>query len=275
MKILRILRRRKIKLSFIFLLLLVFIVNTYAWMSTDKNTTAGNITLNVSSWEVAFIIDDEEKTEEYTFEIEEFYPGITPIEKKIEVWNIGDSNSFLEYEITEIYLYGVQILKNPIDAQTSIPETIGTETTNGQGQKTADLFGNEDATIFDENNTYYNFLQQENVNEAENIYKRFSLRYPTPFTISYAYGLTHIEGAGRENQLGSRSEMVINLEWTNDEDNNEEDTKLGNLVYDFENAKDKNGNLLYENEPALKIVAKVTARKDMESDNTYSNDNHM
>lgn len=276
MKILRILRRRKIKLSFIFLLLLVFMVNTYAWMSTDKNTSAGNITLNVSSWEVAFIVDDEEiKTEEYTFEIEEFHPGITPIEKKIEVWNIGDSDSFIEYEITEIYLYGVQILKNPVAADTSIPETIGAETTNAEGQKTANIFGNEDATIFDENNTYYHFLKQEKENEAENIYNSFSLRYPTPFTITYAYGLTHIEGAGRENQVGSRSEMTINLTWTNNESNNEEDTKLGNLVYDFENAKDKNGNLLYEDEPALKIVAKVTAKKDMESDNTYANNNHM
>lgn len=271
MKILRVLRRRKIKLSFIFLLLIVFVFNTYAWMSTSKDASAGNLALNVSSWEVAFIVDDEEiKTEEYTFEIDEFYPGITPIEKKIEVWNIGDASSNLGFEITEIYLYGMQILKVQGDSETSIPETIGEETTENS-QTTADLFGNEDATIFDEENTYYKILLEEKEDSADNVYYQFSLKYPTPFTISYTYGATHIEGSGRNNEVGSRSEMIINLSWENNELNNEEDTRLGNLVYDFENAKDADGNLIHEGEPALRIVAKVTAKKDSsEVNNGYT-----
>ena len=274
MKILRTLRRRKIKLSFIFLLLSVFIFNTYAWMSTETNNSLGGIALEVSSWEVAFIINNEEiKTEEYVFEIDEFHPGITPIQKKIEVWNIGESNSFLEYQITDIYFYGVQVYKA---SENSNPETIGSETEDENQQKTANLFGNQTAQIFDTNNTYYRFLLNEKENEAENQYYSFSLKYPTPFTISYTYGLTHIAGSGSDNELGSRSEMVIDLEWENDEVNNEEDTKIGNMVYAFENAKDKDGNLLYYNEekgklePALKIVAKVTATKDGGTDNTYT-----
>ena len=271
MKILRVLRRRKIKLSFIFILFIFFIFNTYAWMTTDKNTSAGTLLLNVSSWEVAFVINDEEiKTEEYTFEIDEFYPGITPIEKKIEVWNIGDSNSFLEYEITEIYLYGMQILKKTTDEGTNIPDTIGEETKNENGQTTANLFGNQDAIIFDENNTQYQVLLEEKENSADNTYYSFSLKYPTPFTISYTYGLTHIGGAGKDNEVGSRSDMTINLKWDNDELNNVEDTRLGNLVYAFENAKNANGDLIHQGEPALKIVAKVTAKKDAQVNNSYA-----
>ena len=125
MKILRILRRKKIKLSFIFLFLLVFIFNTYAWMRTDRNTQAGSLTLNVDDWSVAFIIENEEiTTEEYTFEIPEFHPGITPIEKVIDVYNIGEANSFLKYEITEIYMYGEQIYNIADEDGNLVPETI-------------------------------------------------------------------------------------------------------------------------------------------------------
>lgn len=274
MKILRTLRRRKIKLSFIFLLLIFLIFNTYAWMTTEVNNSVGGIALEVSGWDVAFVINNEEiKTEEYVFEIDEFYPGITtptnPIQKRIEVWNLGDANSFIEYKITDIYFYGVQIYK---ELENSTPETIGEETVNADQQKTANIFGNQTAQIFDENNEYYKFL----VNEEENEYRTFSLDYPTPFTISYTYGLTHISGSGKDNELGSRSEMIINIEWNNSESNNEDDTEIGNLAYAYKNAKDNEGNLLYYNEekgklePVLKIVANVTAKREGEIDKTYA-----
>lgn len=272
MKILRVLRRRKIKLSFIFLLFVFFIFNTYAWMTTDINAETNSLVLNVSSWEVAFVINGEEvKSEEYTFDIDEFYPGITPIEKKVEVWNIGGSNALLKYEVTEIYLYGMQIWKKTENEENPVPESIGEETKDESGQTTANLFGNRNAMIFDENNTYYKVLLEQKENAEDNTYQSFSLKYPTPFNISYTYGSTCIGGSGRENEVGSRSEMVIRLEWNNNELNNKEDTKLGNLVYDFENAKDANGNLLHEGEPALRIVARVTAKKDEQSDNSSDN----
>ena len=274
MKILRTLRRKKIRLSFIFLLLLFFIFNTYAWMSMNKNSSLGGLTLEVSSWDVAFIINEEEiKTEEYIFEIPEFHPGITEngevIEKNIEVWNIGESDSFIEYEITDIYLYGMQVYKEQNDEGIFIPETIGEEIVDENENTMANMFGNEEATIFDTNNTYYRFLIEENENIEDNQYCSLALRYPTPFTITYKYGTTQIRGAGNENEPGSRSKMTISLNWDNNELNNEEDTKIGNLAYDFENAKDKNGNLLYDGEPALKIKVRVTAKKDSNTQNTY------
>lgn len=273
MKILRKLRRRKIKLSFIFLLLLVFIFNTYAWWTTSNDTGTGNLALNVSSWDVAFVVDNEEKTEEYTFTIDEFYPGIAtkenPITKTVDVWNIGDASTYLKFEITEIYLYGMKVLDRQIDAETTTPETIGAETTNLLTKTTtADLFGNASATIFNPDNTNYRVLLEEKENPEDNVYYSFSLNYPTTFTIGYEYGFTHIEGAGQDNEVGSRSQLNIKLAWENNETNNVEDTRLGNLVYQFENAKDANGNLIHEGEPALKIVARVTATKDEESGGT-------
>ena len=274
MKVLRILRRRKIKLSFIFLLLVFFIFNTYAWMRTDRNTESGSLTLNVDDWSVAFIIDDEEiQTEEYVFEIEEFYPGITPdkttgeaiIEKRIDVYNIGEAASNLEFEITDIYLYGERIVlkqKEEAEPQTQdengteenegteqqqeiklIPETLTQEQENAEGNMTADLFGNSTATVFDKENQSYSYY----------------LKYPTPFKITYEHGQTYITGQNEE--VTSKSFMTINLAWDDLEANNEEDTRLGNMVYQFENAKDAEGNLINEGEPALTIKAKVTAKR--------------
>ena len=261
MKVLRVLRRRKIKLSFIFVLLLFFIFNTYAWIRTDRNTEMGSLALNVDDWSVAFIIDGEEiETEEYIFEVPEFYPGITtgtPIEKKIDVYNTGDSDSTLKYEITEIYLYGEQIYKNEVvenDETKYVPETLGEETGEEYEPKTANIFGNSNATIFQEGNTNYTF----------------SLKYPTPFTITYSYDKDYIEG--KDGVETSKAWMKINLSWENNEENNEEDTRLGNMVYEFENAKDANGNLVNGGEPALRITTRVTANKVNNSgDVDYSN----
>ena len=278
MKVLRALRRRKIKLSFIFVLLVVFIFNTYAWMRTDRNTGMGNLTLNVDDWSVAFIINDEEiQTQEYTFEIEEFYPGITPdkttgatsIEKRIDVYNVGESASNLTFEITDIYLYGERIiLKNKEEAvnqevetleigetqqeqlesgeSTLAPETISQEQIDEDGNTTANLFGNEEATLFDKQNENYTFY----------------LEYPTPFIITYEHGQTYI--TGQDEEVTSRSFMTINLAWNDLEANNAEDTRLGNMVYQFENAKDAEGNLINEGEPAIRIVTKVTATRNFE-----------
>ena len=246
MKVLRILRRRKIRLSFIFILLLVFIVNTYAWMSQEKDVKAGGLTANVTSWAVEFIITEENlKTEEYTYEIEEFHPGIDPIEKRIEVYNIGEASSDLQYTIKEIYLYGEQILKVGATEDEMIPETIGTEVENADGTYTTNVFGKNTATIFNAANTNYTLPDEDGVEQT------FSLRYPTPFTITYTYDKKHIYGS--DGVTSSKAWMTLNLAWYNDEANNEEDTKIGELAYQYK--------LNNPDEPALKLVVEVKAER--------------
>lgn len=145
----------------------------------------------------------------------------------------GEANSQVKYSVSEIYLYGKQILKVEDEDANLIPETLGEETTNGDGDNTADVFGNSEATIFDDTNTY-----------------GFTLEYPTPFTISYTYDKDRLEGNGEES---SKATVKLNLAWYNDENNNLEDTKLGNMAYDYK--------VTNPDEPALKIVVKVTARR--------------
>lgn len=236
MKILRTLRRRKIRLSFILVLLVVFIFNSYAWISFQRDDQLSGLVATVSTWGVEFVVDDEPiKQETYTFDIEEFYPSIAPIEKKVDVYNIGEANSNLTYQITDIYLYGEQIYRYEIDEKTAIPETIGEPVTAEDGSVTTNAFGNKSAMIFDAANKQYSF----------------SLRYPTPFTITYTYDKNYVSGMDRE--PSSKATMTINLEWYNNEENNDEDTKLGLMAYDFR--------ITNPDEPALKIVATITAKR--------------
>jgi len=259
-KVLRILRRRKIRLSFICMLLLVFIFNTYAWISFDTDPDIGGLTANVSSWAVEFLITEENlKTEEYTYEIDEFYPGVTdaePIVKRIEVYNVGEAYSFLEYRIKEIYLYGEQILQKEDAQGIKVAETLGDEVENADGTYTVNAFGDDEATIFNAANSNYVLF------EGEDDSVTLSLRYPTPFTISYTYDKKKIEGSNGE--TSSKAWMTLNLAWYNDENNNEEDTKLGNLAYEYK--------LRYPDEPALKLVVEVKAIRDLDSveHNTYA-----
>ena len=145
----------------------------------------------------------------------------------------GESASEIKYIISDIYLYGKQILRTEDGDGDLIAETLGEETIDAEGKHTANAFGKSTATVFQNTNTY-----------------GFTLAYPTPFTISYTYDKTHIEGNGEDR---SKATMTLNLAWYNDEANNEEDTKLGNMAYDYK--------ITNPDDPALKIVVKVIGRR--------------
>jgi len=230
--IFRILRRRKIRLSFVLIVLICFIVNTYAWVSNAKDVEGGAFIANVSYWGIQMMVDGEEKDELYTYEIDEFYPGIETISKRITVHNVGDENANLKVNIEEIYFCGKNILKIANEDGIELPETLSVISEDEEtGVKSVDAFGNPDATIFDPDNINYGFY----------------LRYPTPFSITctqdknFLPGLVYIED--------STANIDLEFQWENNEENNEEDTKLGNMVYDYKQAN--------PDEPALKIVVHV------------------
>lgn len=224
MKVLRILRRRKIRLSFILLLLSIFIFTTYAWFNFDRNVEGGGLVANVSTWAVEFIIEGEEiQTETFELEIDDIYPGMDSITKEIDIYNLGEAPSELFYEIEEMYLFGEKIIDN---------ETVADEVA---GTNTVDLFGKSSASIFTEGNTNYSY----------------SLKYPTPFSINYSYDKEQISGQGGDDT--AHAVFKIDFEWENKDENDEEDTKLGTLSYNYE----KN----HEGEPAIKIAVKITAKR--------------
>ncbi len=229
LNVFRVLRKRKIKLSFVILFLLIFIANTYAWFSFAKTSRMKGLIAEVRTWSVDYEINDEHVEDEVLLEVEDFYPGMQPVEKKINIYNTKEDSSQLKFEITQIILYGQEIFNC---------DTVGEEKTDEETQiTTCNLFENEEATIFDENNENYSF----------------SLRYPTPFLINYEYDKPVIEGS--RNDISGKAVFTMNFIWDNDEKNNVEDTKLGNLVYDY---------YMQDNETVeapLKIKVKITAER--------------
>lgn len=233
MNVLRIVRRKKINIFLIIILLGVGISSTYAWfhMLTDAETTG--LIAEVSSWALEFMIEDEEiLTNKYTIEIPEFYPGIEDIEKRIDIHNLGEEKTNLKYEIESIHLFGEEILNN---------ETLSNEIEDSRGIRTASFFGNSNATLFDSENTNYSFW----------------IKYPTPFKIEYLYNKIELAGLGGDGE--AEGWFKLKFSWPNIQTNNEEDTKIGNLAYEYMKTQETSEN----KEPALKIVVKITgSRKD-------------
>ena len=231
MNVLRIVRRKKINIFLIIILLIIGISSTYAWFHSDENNQTSGLVTKVSSWGVEFIMEDEEiLTNRFTIEIPEFYPGMEDIEKKIDIYNLGEEMTTLEYEIESIQIFGEEVLNN---------ETLENETEEITGIRAANLFGNSSATLFDPDNTNYSFY----------------VNYPTPFEIKYSYNKLELAGLGGDGEYSGW--FKINFSWLNNQLNNEEDTKIGNLAYDYMKSQENNEN----KESPIKIVVKITGRK--------------
>ena len=98
-KICKVLKKIKLKNLIILLLLLVF--NTYAWFIYASKVSMG-ITASVSSWNVEFVSDAGETVTNIDVDIERIYPGMETFEKKVEVYNKGETGATLSYEIRSI-----------------------------------------------------------------------------------------------------------------------------------------------------------------------------
>ena len=230
MKILRKLRRKRINVIILFVLAIILVMQTYAWFYYKSDNEIGSLSASVSEWDAKFFADDEEIIEnEYIIEIEDFYPGVDSTDKKIDIYNIGSNMSNLEYEFESINIFGHEIVN--LD---TIGEFVKKEDDEGNEYKEIDLFGNKDATIFDEENMDYPFY----------------LQYPTPFKLTCSYNKDEMGVEGDE----AIAWFNLHFEWQHFDKNNVEDTKLGNLAYQY--YKDNP-----EDSSAIKIKLKIIARK--------------
>ena len=231
MKLLRKLRRKKINVILLFILSVVLVLQTYAWFNFYRDVEVTGLSADISAWNLQFFVGNEEiMSNEYVLEIDDFYPGMEDIDRRVDIYNIGNDNkSNIKYEVESIQMFGYEILNN--DTVGEIVEKVDEE---GNTYKECDLFGNSSSTLFDEESTNY----------------PFSLRYPVPFKLTYSYNKDEL-GIENEEAIGW---FKLHFEWKNEEDNNEEDTKLGNLAYKYyqENPEDK---------AAIKINLKITGTK--------------
>lgn len=96
---------KKVKLRHLLVLILLLMVNTYAWFIYISKVSTG-ISVHVTSWNVTFKVGDETSTE-ILIDVEEVYPGMEDYVKEVTAINSGESSAVLSYEIREMTVFGV------------------------------------------------------------------------------------------------------------------------------------------------------------------------
>lgn len=151
MNILREVRRaseKKMSTRIILVLLfsVIFLVNTYAWFTAEKKIKIKGIEGDVTSWDVAYYVDDEEILDETaTFTIDELYPGMPKREDIVHIHNIGKSSTDIKCELVSVKVFGQEVLETL--------KANGEVQTNGN---TTNLFSKDTEYPFNISYTYDN-----------------------------------------------------------------------------------------------------------------------
>lgn len=116
MNLLREVRRVKqksmpVRILSLFVFAIMLIVSTFAWFASDKDVRLKGIEGDVTSWDVAYYVDDEDKTLDQTavFTVDEFYPGMPQRTDYVHIYNLGESSTRIQYEIVSIKLFNIEI----------------------------------------------------------------------------------------------------------------------------------------------------------------------
>ena len=149
MNILREFRRAKKKsmatrIRLISIFSVILIVNTYAWWSAYKDVKLKGLEGQVTSWDVAYYVDDKEIfDQDVTFTIDELYPGMPNREDVVHIYNMGTTSTKIKYELISIKVFGQDVL-DQLQADGGI-QTSG---------NTTNLFADDTAYPFNISYTY-------------------------------------------------------------------------------------------------------------------------
>ena len=99
-------RRLKKRISGKTLLILIVTLsaNTFAWFIYANKVQSG-IEATVKAWNITFELDSGQITEYITIDVDELYPGKS-FSKDITIYNRGDTDADLSYQISSISLFG-------------------------------------------------------------------------------------------------------------------------------------------------------------------------
>ena len=116
MNILRELRKIKKKsvlkkLLIVLIFSFIFIANTFAWWNISKEIQVKKIEGKVKSWDVQYVVKDNEALNEIVkIPIANIQPGMPNVEENIKIVNTGILSTEIEYEITSVKLFGIEMI---------------------------------------------------------------------------------------------------------------------------------------------------------------------
>ena len=101
----------------------ILIVNTYAWFNSNKDVRINGLEGEVTSWDVAYYVDDKEiLDQDVKFTIDELYPGMPEREDIVHIYNIGKTGTIIKYELKSVKIFGEEVLDELKDDGTIVTE---------------------------------------------------------------------------------------------------------------------------------------------------------
>lgn len=121
-----------VRIISILLFSVILIVSTFAWFSSQKDIKLGGLQGDVTSWDVAYYVRNEERMDETaTFTISEFYPGMDLYQDRVNIYNIGTSSSNIQYELISVKVFGETLYqKGAASNQLTVRVDNATKTTH-------------------------------------------------------------------------------------------------------------------------------------------------
>ena len=110
--------RKRIKLTSLFMLMITFSVNAFAWFVYATKVDSG-ISAHVRAWNVNFQVGENEIVEYISFDVDDIYPGMATYSDSVTVSNNGESSAKLSYEIVSVSILGEEYVVDENNAITS------------------------------------------------------------------------------------------------------------------------------------------------------------
>lgn len=93
--------KTKIKLRTLIILIILLMFNSYAWF-VYATKVSGRLTAYVSSWNVSFMVGEEEVSTNILFDVSRIYPGMEKYTKTVTAHNNGEVPAVISYEIKSL-----------------------------------------------------------------------------------------------------------------------------------------------------------------------------
>lgn len=102
-KILSIIKR--IRLSSLLLLIVLFAFGSYSWMVFVTKVSTG-LSAHVTAWDFDFVSGDDEVSTEIIFNVDQIYPGMDDFLQVVTIKNNGELAGELTFEIKKMVILG-------------------------------------------------------------------------------------------------------------------------------------------------------------------------
>ena len=97
---------KRVRISTLILLLISFSSTTFAWFIYATKISAG-ISAHIETWDVKFVADDNNISENITFVIPDLYPGMADYSDGITAYNFGEKSASVSFEIISARILNV------------------------------------------------------------------------------------------------------------------------------------------------------------------------